>query len=61
MLVYSRRDATKSESLSIKKPTTISDPASVLPPWVQTTLISENENFDAWNQDTVRRKVRRLS
>lgn len=62
MLVYSRRDATKPESLSIKKPTTVlSDPASALPPWIQTTLISENENFETWNRDTMHRKVRRLS
>lgn len=54
MLVYSRRDASKSESIS-RSPAT--NKASILPQWVQATLDKENEKFDSWNRDTVFRKV----
>lgn len=58
MLVYSRRDDTRSDSPSNNMPTNVPpDPASILPRWVQSTLNSENENFDAWNRDTAHRKV----
>ncbi|EFX64742.1 hypothetical protein DAPPUDRAFT_65946 [Daphnia pulex] len=58
MLVYSRRDAAKPESVPACSTTpSLSDPCSVLPPWVQTTIFNENENFEAWTRDTASRKV----
>ncbi|EFX68348.1 hypothetical protein DAPPUDRAFT_63211 [Daphnia pulex] len=57
MLVYSRRDAAKPESVPACSTTSsLSDPCSVLPPWVQTTIFNENENFEAWTRDTVSRR-----
>ena len=53
MLVYSRRDAFKPETISLSPRTK----ASNLPHWVKETLDEENDNFDAWNRGTVSRKV----
>lgn len=55
MLVYSRRDAAKPES-HVASSNELSDPSAVLPPWVQTTLFNENENFEKWNRDKISRK-----
>lgn len=57
MLVYSRRDTSKPESDPACSPISPPDPCSVLPPWVQTTIFNENKNFEAWNRNTVSRKV----
>jgi hypothetical protein len=57
MLVYSRRNTAKPESVPACSPTMSSDPCSILQPWVQTTIFNENENFEAWNRNTVSRKV----
>jgi hypothetical protein len=47
MLVYSRRDTAKPESVPACFPTVSSDHCSILQPWVQTTIFDENENFEA--------------